>query len=111
MKNFVSVRTSNGRTKHRKRLLLLNIKELFIEFKKQYPVAKIGFSKFCELRPKWVKTINYSGMHSVCVCQYHQKVKFLVSVIPLKLDHKEVLSKIVCSIESRTFCCSCALNA
>ena len=40
-------------------------------------------------------------MRSVCVCQYHQNVKLLVSVIPLKLDCKEVLSKIACSIDSR----------
>ena len=68
--------------KHQKCLLLLSIKQLFLEFKKEYPTVKMGFSKFCELRPKWVKTVNHSGMHSVCLCQYHQKVKLLVSVIP-----------------------------
>ena len=33
MKSFVSVRTNNGRIKHQKRLLVSNIKELFIESK------------------------------------------------------------------------------
>ena len=85
----------------KKHSLLLNIKEIFIEFKKQYPIVKIGFSKFCKLRPKWAKTVNHSGMYSVCVCQYHQNVKLLVSIIPLKLYYREVFSKIVCSIDSR----------
>ena len=68
MKDFVSVTKYSVKTKHQKRLLLLYIKQLFLEFKKEYPTVKIGFSKFCELRPKWVKTVNHSGMHSVFVC-------------------------------------------
>ena len=52
MKDFVPVPKDSVKTKHQKRLLLLHIKELFLEFKKEYPTVKIGFSKFCELRPK-----------------------------------------------------------
>ena len=52
MKDFVSVTKDSVKTKHQKRLLLLNIKQLFPEFKKEYSIVKIGFSKFCELRPK-----------------------------------------------------------
>ena len=87
--------------KHQNCLLLLNIKQLFLEFKKGYSTVKIGFSKFCELRPKWVKTVNHSGMHSVCVCQYHQNVKLLVSVIPGNFEYKDILSKVVCNIDLR----------
>ena len=85
----------------KKHLLLLNIKELFLEFKKEYSTLKIGFSKFCELRPKWVKTVNHSGMHSVCVCQYHQNVRLIVSVIPVNFEYKDILSKVVCNIDLR----------
>ena len=67
MKDSVSVTKDSVKTKHQKRFLLLNIKELFLEFKKEYPTVKIGFSKFYDVRPKWVKTVNHSGMHSVCV--------------------------------------------
>ena len=101
MKDFVSVTKDSVKLKHQKRLLLLNIKELFLEFKKEYPTVKIGLSKFCELRPKWVKTVNHSGMHSVCVCQYHQNVKLLVSVIPGNFEYKDILSKVVCNIDLR----------
>ena len=101
MKDFVSVTKYSVKTKHQKRLLLLDINQLFLEFKKEYPTVKIGFSKFCELRPKWVKTVNHSGMHSVCVCQYHQNVKLLVSVIPGNFEYKDILSKVVCNIDLR----------
>ena len=76
---LVSVTKDSVKTKHQNCLLLLNIKQLFLEFKKGYSTVKIGFSKFCELRPKWVKTVNHSGMYPICVCQ---NVKLLVSVIP-----------------------------
>ena len=72
------------KTKHQKCLLLLNIKELILEFKKEYRTVKIGFS-----------------MHSVCVCQYHQNIKLLVSVIPGNFEYKDILSKVVCNINLR----------
>ena len=95
-------KTLKHEMKHQKCLLLLNIKELFLEFKKEYPIVKTGFSNFCELRPKWVKTVNHSVMHSVCVCQYHQNTKLLVSVIPGNFEYKDILSKVVCNIDLRT---------
>ena len=98
IKDFVSVTKDSVKMKHQKRLLLLNIKLLFLEFKKEYPTVKIGFSKFRELRLKCVKTVNHGGMHSVCVCQYHQNVKLLVSVIPGNFEYKDILSKAVCNI-------------
>ena len=52
--------------KKQKRLLLLNIRELYNEFKKKYPNAKVGLSKFFELRPKWIVTASDSGMYNVC---------------------------------------------
>ena len=101
MKDFVSVTKDSIKTKHQKFLLLLNTKQLFLEFKKEYPSVKIGFSKFSELRPKWVKTVNHSGIHSVCLCQYHQNVKLLVSVIPGNFEYKDILSKVACNIDLR----------
>ena len=49
MKDFVSVTKDSVKMKHQKCLLLLNIKELFLKFKKEYPTVEIGFSRFCEL--------------------------------------------------------------
>ena len=41
MKDFVSVTKDSVKTKHQKRLLLLNIKELFLEFKKNTQLLKL----------------------------------------------------------------------
>ena len=48
-----------------------------------------------------MKTVNHSGMRSVCVCQYYQNVKLLVSVIPSNFEYKDILSKVVCNIDLR----------
>ena len=53
-----------------------------MEFKKQWPNDKIGFSKFCDLKLKWCITVNSFGMHSICVCQIHQNIQLQMHVIP-----------------------------
>ena len=65
-KDFVSVHMNGVKLhKQQKRLILVRMKELYLELKKLNPECKIGFSKFCELRPKWCITVNSSGTHSV----------------------------------------------
>jgi hypothetical protein len=106
-KDFVSVRIDGAKVHKQKRLLLLNLNELYLEYKKQWPNEKIGFSKFCELRPKWYITVNSARMHAVCVCQIHQNVKLLTHALPgIKADrqpdptdYKYLLSLMVCDIE------------
>ena len=74
-KDVVSI----GRNVHKqKRLLLCNLKELYASFKEKYPNARLGFSKFCSLRPKWCITAGASGVHSVCVCSIHKNAILLV---------------------------------
>ena len=64
-KDFVSI----GHNVHKqKRLILCNLKELFSSFREKFPEIKIGFSKFCSLRPKWSILPGAAGTHSVCVC-------------------------------------------
>ena len=99
-KDFVSVREETGRVHRQKRLLLTNLKETHIEFLRNSG-RKIGFSKFCELRPPWCVTVDSSGMHSVCVCQTHQNLKLLVSVLPQRMDYNEIFLCLACSINSR----------
>jgi hypothetical protein len=99
-KDFVSVKVGGVRVQQQKRLLLVNLKELYIEFRKKSEL-RIGFSKFCDLRPKSCVTVSASGMHSVCVCEAHQNMKLICSVVPGVLDYKEVLMKMVCCLENR----------
>ena len=47
-KEFVSVKIDGVKHHRQKRLLLINLKELHLEFKKTTDI-KIGFSKSCEL--------------------------------------------------------------
>ena len=84
----------------KKRLLLTNLKELYLEFLKQSQ-EKICFSKFCQLRPKWCITVNSAlGVHSVFVCEIHQNTKLLAAAIPHIKDYKDLLSVLVCDVTS-----------
>lgn len=97
-KDCVSVPTENGRVLKQKRLILFNLKELYIAFKEQHEI-KIGFSMFCSLRPKECVTVGSKGIHSVCVCVYHQNVKLMLHAIHMN-DYMSLLRKLVCCVES-----------
>ena len=95
-KDFVSI----SRNQHRqKRLLLTNLKELYVSFKLKYPSLKVGFSKLCSLRPKWCVLPGSSGTHSVCVCTYHQNMKSILA--PLGISHYELYELIVCNVTNK----------
>lgn len=52
-KNDSRVRNAKGSAeKLQKRLLLCNVREAHLFFKKKFPVGKVGFSSICELRPQ-----------------------------------------------------------
>ena len=53
-KEFKSVKANVVKVQKQKKLMLLNIKELFQEFQKKYPLIKIGLSKTFDLRSKWL---------------------------------------------------------
>ena len=97
-KDYVSI----GRNQHmQKRLILSNLKELYSSFKKQFNDIKIGFSKFCMLRPKWCVTVGASGTHSVCVCTSHQNITLALNAIKLDKDYHHLLELIVCSRDKK----------
>ena len=102
-KDYVSVRIDDQRVQRQKRLLLINLNELFQQFKEKHPENVIGFSKFCELRPRWCVTVSSQGSHSVCVCAIHQNVKLMVSSLKILgvADYKDLLQLMVCDIQSR----------
>ena len=57
-KDFVSVKTPEGRELSQKRLLLLNVNEVYELFKKEEPCLKIGNSKFASLHPHEVMSMS-----------------------------------------------------
>lgn len=83
-KDFVSVRTPNGRIHEQKRLVLCNLKELHAAFKERNSIVKVSFSKFAMLRPSQCVLAGASGTHSVCVCQIHQNPKLMLDACDLK---------------------------
>ena len=84
-----------------KRLLLCNLKELYSLFKVQNPEVKIGFSKFCSLRPKWCVLVGRSGTHSVCVCTIHQNVELMLASVKLSKDRHLLMDMLVCNRDSK----------
>ena len=95
-KHYVSV---SRNTHKQKRLILSNLNELYANFKSKYVSTSIGFSKFCELQPKWCVLAGSSGTHSVCVCTYHQNMKLLLA--PLNVTYQELFPLIVCDINNK----------
>lgn len=81
VKDKVSVHRNIYEQKH---LILCNLKELYSSYKEKFPNDKVGFSKFCELRPKWCVTVGQPGTHSVCVCSIHQNPILWLSAINLE---------------------------
>ena len=95
-KDYVSV----GKKQHmQKWLLLVNLKELYNSFLKEHADIKIGFSKFCQLQPKWRVLLGASGTRCVCACTYHQNMKLILD--PLNLEHKDLLKFLVCNPGSK----------
>ena len=64
-----------------KGLILSDLKELYSSFRNRFQDVKIGFSKFCMLKPKWCITVGASGTHSVCGCTSHQNVTLALNAI------------------------------
>jgi len=115
IKDYISVKRDGLRVHAQKRLILGNLKELYIAFKEKHPGHKIGFSKFADLRPKECVLAGRNGTHSVCVCTIHQNFKLMIigaHLTELTADeahliylrsYKTIISKIVC--DSPTSAC------
>lgn len=102
-KDTVSVVIDGEKQKKQKRFLMNDIKDLHIQFKKQYPEHPIGLTKFAELRPKWCILAGAPGTHSVCVCTIHQNFKAMIDSINLGNisnntlnDYKDCINFVLC---------------
>jgi len=98
-KDSISIRNKDGeKEKRQKRLVLSNLNELYISWKKAHPEEKIGFSTFAKLRPQWCILAGSSGTHSVCVCVYHQNPKLMVRSC-LNFSVEDLMAICVCSTD------------
>ena len=78
-----------------------NLSELYSAFRDKYPNIKIGFSKFCTLRPKWCVLVGSWATHSVCVCNTHQNAVLLVDAIDWEYTYKDLIKKVVCDPDNK----------
>lgn len=79
----------------------------FIKHLKKNTTLSIGFSKFCQLRPKNCILAGKSGTHSVCVCNVHQNVKLMIDGSGLKnftLEEDELPCKTYHSFLAKMMC-------
>ncbi|KAK2727367.1 hypothetical protein QYM36_008007 [Artemia franciscana] len=83
-----------------KRLILSNLRELYSCFKCECPNWKIGFSKFCSIRPKWQVLAGSAGTHTVCVCSIHQNMKLLLEAVKIEESYKDLIKMLVCNVEN-----------
>ena len=99
-KEYLSTKIK-GRKEHKQKwLLIVNLKELHLEFLKlEQP---IGFPKFCQLCQKWSITVDSSsGVHFVSVCEILENFKLMATALPSQVDYKMLLEKMVCDVSNR----------
>lgn len=100
--DFVTIWKNGIKCQKQKRLVMGNLKEMFMLFKESYPHISIGFSKFAELRPKQCILAGASGTHTICLCVPHQNFKLLLDcmknykIIEKDVSYRDCLSKIIC---------------
>ena len=87
-KDFVTIKKNVHK---QKRFLLCNLHELYVLFKEQNPVLKIGFFKFCSPRPKWCVTVGSTDTQSVCVYTIHQNATVLVNATKTGHTNKRLM--------------------
>ena len=78
MKDEMCVWGENGeKMKLRKLFLTHFLKEVFSLFKEEYPDIKVGFSKFCSLRPVNVLLMKKTSFDQ-CKCAKHENFMFIL---------------------------------
>lgn len=76
-KDCVSVKTPTGRQQKQKRLLILNIWEIYEIFKAESNI-QVGLSKFASLRHCQVVPVSLRDQE-VCMCKYHENIELLLN--------------------------------
>lgn len=105
IKDYKSVkdRTTGVRQNMQKRHLVMSIGECYRLFKEEYPILKVGKSKFYAARPDYVRPVTEIP-HDVCVCMYHANFNFLIETATHTFSSfppsaQELLEQVCCNIE------------
>lgn len=106
VKDVVSIKIDGKRVLKQKRLLLLDLNDIYSTLTKSHPEFSVSFSKFAQLRPKYCVLMGNRGTHAVCLCTHHQNCYLMFdafdienlskdSGIPMK-NYKDCMSQIIC---------------
>ena len=80
---------------------MCGLKELYFSFNQKFLDVKIGFSKFCSLRPKWCVLVGSSGTHSACVCTMYQNLVLKLNGVNLDKSCHELIDQVVCNSKNK----------
>ena len=81
-KDTISVKhPDKKRANIQKQLLLYTLEEIHDMFRAKNPDLPIGLTSFKSLRPKQCVFSGDSAAHNVCVCVYHENVKFCIKAL------------------------------
>lgn len=104
LRDYVKHKENGVKVTDQRRMILMNLREAYEIFKKDFEGHKIGFSKFASLRPpECVLAGSTHGIHVTCVCIYHQNVKLIVDalkksgLIAPNLSYHDLINMILCA--------------
>ena len=103
-KDYISIKTVDGRQHIQKRLILCNLSELYqkwLEESKSNGIVKVGLTSFALLRPQHCFVAGKSGTHTVCVCIDHQDPYLMVKSLKNEFKSKDLMALAVCSTENK----------
>lgn len=104
MREYQTYKENGERLRLQRRLVLMNLHEAYMLFKSKHPNDKIGFSKFAALRPPECVLANSAhGIHTTCVCLYHQNAKLIVhglqkiGIVDRTQKYRDVMEMLLCT--------------
>lgn len=86
MKDEMVIWEDGQKIKHRKYFLTMFLREAYAVFKASHEDFKIGFSKFCDLRPKNVLLLKNTPLDQ-CKCKIHENFRLLLKGAGIAYDN------------------------
>lgn len=106
MREYQTYKGNGERLRLQRRLVLMNLHESYMLFKSKNPNDKIEFSKFASVRPPECVLANSAhGIHTTCVCLYHQIfiIKLAVhalqkiGIVDRSKTYRDVMGNLLCN--------------
>ena len=103
MKDEVTLWIDGKKVKERKYYLTMFLREAFRIFIETYPENKIGFSKFCSLRPKNVFLVHETPVDQ-CKCRVHENFISRLKGLHIQYNSVEFWESVLCDTTLNSKC-------